>query len=222
MAHAIGGKTTILEALARRPFQVNPLERTQYRLEIPMISRAQGTNSTVAPQAHSPTYSAGLDLETLPLPEVANALPSSPTQEFADNFWIDGVSGSTTSATSLGSRLSRSSLARSNGTKPTVVPNDQPAMPQISVNSAVLQYIPTPQEAVTKVRKTSLGQAVEEVISSEPRFLAIRDRLLAHRDVFSELVLFSPEEIKDWIVENTNCSHITALSCAKAILAVFQ
>lgn len=223
MAHAIGGKTTIVEALPRRPFQVNPQERTQYRLEIPVVSRAPRADSTVVPQAHSPTYSAGLDLETVPLPEGSDALPSSPVRENTDKFWIDGATGYSSSSTSLGSRFSRDSLTRSNLSKQlTVVPVNHQEIPPISLNSAVIQFIPTQQDEISKVRKTSIGQAIEEVIISEPKFSAIRDRLLVHRDVFSELAMFSAEDIKNWIVENTNCSHITALSCAKAILAVFQ
>lgn len=196
-------------------------DRTQYRLDIPMVSRFVQPNSSIAFQSQSPTYSADMNLST---EEIAG---SSSLQQ------SNSISVSDSSNVSL-SRRQRARLSHSSSSTAIdldrLISSNSPPMEQAQsvaavfepIGSSILGLLTPQQNQDNTSRRGSLGQAVAELVSTEGKFLAIKDRLLMHRDVFSDLASFSVEQIKEWIVENTQCREITALSCAKSIAAVFK
>jgi hypothetical protein len=192
LAYAVGGKTTISKALEKKSIVINSVDTTKYRLDIPVVVRGPRLCSTSGiPQAHSPTYSAELDLNTEPIQgqdisDFSNSLMTENNEFIQSTASNDRLLASNSSNSSLTFK-SRSSASLQ---PPNVlIPFVAETQSNMNFNTALVQ-------SHCLDRRNSLGQVVADLIATDLKFIAIKDRLLPHRDVFSDLPTYNVQEIK--------------------------
>jgi hypothetical protein len=228
--------------LDKRPLSNDSEDGTQYRLEIPKVSRsAKPSASFAALPPSSPTYSeelqtSGDNVSTTSISANATRslqtfssgrssstllsaddilasteifLPEPRKRRQLDDFFLNNqehtASVSSNSQRSNLSYAMDSNVANSQhfGQQSPKMQNLQQKAPKtndtefITLDSAVMQHL-TPAQPPASSNITAgldIGQAVQNLINTDSRFKALYNDLMAHKNIFSDLVMFDLKTI---------------------------